>query len=131
MTMRRTIAAVVVALWSPGCGLLGPSCLDRQERGSVETINGEVAAGRFAMHQVLYATAGSQNDAEISWADQYAAGGPKIKVYATKAGCVDFAPPPAVQTGSCTILASAGSGELGIDTTLIVTQGRGNTEILG
>jgi hypothetical protein len=125
--MMRIIAAVL-ALSSQGCGLIGPSCLARQNRGSVTTLTGVVEPGQIVMHRVSYATEGSQNDAQISWGDQYAANGPRLKVYATKVECADFAPPP---TASCSILASAGSGDLGIATTLIVTHGRGNPEILG
>lgn len=127
----RTIAAGLVLLCSWSCGVIGPSCTERQERGTVTSVSGEVAAGETALHQVPYGTQGSQNDAEISWAGQSTAGGPRIRVYATRVACTDFRPPPAIAGGACSVLATAGAFDGGVATTLIITNGRGNPDVLG
>jgi hypothetical protein len=128
----------VWALWTPsalcswGCGLIGPSCLDRQQRGSVTALDGEIAPGQIASHQVPYGTEGSQNDVNIVWPDQTTRAGPRISVYATKTDCVEFLPPG---SGACAPIGSRG-GTTGADgefvqNRLIVTNGRGNPDILG
>lgn len=127
----RTVALLLFLLaggW--GCGLVGPSCLSRQERGSVATIQGEVGAGKIVSHLVAYGTQGSQNDVDVSWTGQSAADGARIAVYATKAECSDFKVPPA-QDAACGLLGVAGWVEGHMATSLVVANGRGNPEILG
>ena len=128
MLRVAAIAACVVCSWA--CDLLGPSCLRRQQRGAVTTITGRVDPGQTVAHLVRYDTSGSQNNAEIQWDGDRRPGGPRINVYATRAGCVDFNPSAA--SGACAVLARAGALASGnIATTLIVTNGRGNPDVLG
>ncbi len=124
-------AATLLALGGLGCGVIGPTCLGRQQRGTVATFEGEVAAGQMTLHRARYATEGSQNDAHLSWGDDSIPTGPRLRFYATGTACTDFQPPPAVNTGACAVLASAGCTEIGIARTLILTHGRGNPERLG
>jgi hypothetical protein len=121
-------AAVMMQGW--GCALLGPTCVARQERHNVALLQGEVAAGEIVVHQVAYDTRGSQNDAVFLWNDQFT-GGPRLRAYATRIECTDFQPPPVLNTGACTTLASAGWTPSGIAGQLILTHGRGNPERLG
>ena len=114
-----------------GCGLIGPSCLSRQKTGPVTTVVGEVAPAQIGVHRVPYDTEGSQNDARISWVGQGAADGPRISVHATRVGCADFRLPPQTNSGACALLASAGSIDGQIATTLVITNGRGNPDVLG
>jgi hypothetical protein len=128
MLRLAAIASCVFCSWA--CDLLGPTCLGRQQRGTVTTIAGRVEPGQMVSHLVRYETSGSQNDADIQWAGYRSEGGPRITVYATRAGCVDFEPSAAA--GACAILSRAGTLPSGnIATTLIVTHGRGNPEVLG
>ena len=129
--MWRTAAIGLLLLCSWNCGLVGPSCTERQERGTVTTVNGEVSAGQIVAHQVQYDTRGSQNDAQVGWVGQSTPGGPRIRMYATRVGCTDFTPPPAASDGACAVLASAGSFEGQIASTLIIPNGRGNPDLLG
>jgi len=130
MLRLTSIAALVVC--NAGCAVLGPSCIARQERGTVTTISGDVGAGQVASHTVRYATEGSQNDANFSWAGDTSPEGPRLNLYATKAGCSQFSLPPDSNTGDCATLARAGSLDSGnIATTLVITHGRGNPERLG
>jgi hypothetical protein len=133
--------------------ITGPSCLSRQQRGGVTSVSGTVAAGTVVMHEVPYGTDGSQNDLSINWTNQRAAGGPRIRVYATRVECADFVPPPDYgpnrATGACANLGSMG-GVLAPDaracavaktcapedsdivqTSLTITNGRGNPDVLG
>lgn len=128
--MLRFIAVVSCAFCSCACNLLGPTCLGRQHRGTVTTLSGQVGPGAIVSHLVRYETSGSQNDADIQWGGFRSEGGPRITVYATQPGCVDFQPSTAA--GACAILSRAGTLASGnIATTLIVTHGRGNPEVLG
>jgi len=130
---RRThlAAAGLLATSTWGCAVLGPTCVARQQRGTVATLQGEVAAGQMASHQVRYATEGSQNDGHVSWDSQYSPTAPRLRFYATRSACTDFHPPPASNGEACAVLASAGWTEIGVASTLIVTHGRGNPERLG
>jgi hypothetical protein len=133
--MARCFALVVaVGLAAPGCGLVGPSCLARQHRGAVTALSGEVAPRAVTVHRVAYGSEGSQNDLEISWDGQRVANGPRIRVYATKVDCVDFVPErgagPCASIGSGGGFAEPGTGQF-VQTSLIVTNGRGNPDILG
>lgn len=127
--MKRVAVAGLAAALGWNCGLTGPSCLERRESGPVATISGDVAAGAIASHEVRYDTRGSQNDARISWSGQ--GDGTRIRVYATRVGCTDFRTDDVGSSGDCAVLASAGAFDGGIATTLIVTHGRGNPEVLG
>lgn len=128
----RCAAAAVVVASIPGCGLIGPSCLERQQRGPVTTLQGTVAAGAVAPHLVPYEPSGSQNDAQVGWDGRSSTDPPRLRFYATRSGCTDFkAPPAASNDAACAIIASAGWTEVGIASTLIVTHGRGNPERLG
>jgi hypothetical protein len=128
--MRRAAAGLVLASgW--GCGVIGPTCIARQERGTVATLQGQVSAGQIVSHLVRYETQGSQNDGNLTWDGQYSAEAPRIRFFATRAACTNFQQPPAANTGDCAPLASAGWTTLGPASTLIVTHGRGNPEVLG
>ena len=136
--MMRSISLVpaigILMATTPACGLVGPSCLSRQHEGSVTSLTGEVAAGRIAVHRVPYGTEGSQNDIQITWDGQWVASGPRIRVYTTKVDCVDFTPErgagPCASVGSSGGFAEPGTGQF-VQTSLIVTNGRGNPDILG
>jgi hypothetical protein len=85
--------AVSVLLAAPGCALIGWNCRRGQETGPVTTLTGRVGPGDVVSLVVPYDQAGTQNDARISWPDQYGASGPRIRVYATSADCTTFTPP--------------------------------------
>jgi hypothetical protein len=127
------LAVAVLIATAPACGLLGPTCLARQKRGTVTSLSGEVAARAVTVHQVAYGSEGSQNDIDITWSGQWEAGGPRIRVYATKVECVQFV---VTGGGPCASLDGA-SGFLDpatgnfVQTSLTVTNGRGNPDILG
>ena len=123
--------AVVALLMSGGCGLAGPMCVARQERGTVTALSGGVGAGEISMHRVMYDTRGSQNDARIDWPGARDADAPRLHVYATLASCESFSLPAESNTGNCGILAQAGWTPIGIASTAIVSHGRGNPERLG
>src|SRR5262245_50570338 len=126
----------------PGCGLVGPSCLARQHRGTAATLTGDINARAIAMHRVAYATEGSQNDVNITWNGQYERDGARLRVYATKVDCLEFV--PGSTGGPCVNIGHAGgirpcyadrtcepdAGDF-VQTHLIVTNGRGNPDILG
>ena len=127
------VAAIVIASVSGwGCDLLAPTCLGRQHRGTATEVLARIDAGQIIVHRLSYDTRGSQNDVEITWADQTLADGPRLRTYATKVGC-ETEPLPGVNgTGDCRILSSAGSLDSGnFASRLIVTHGRGNPEVLG
>jgi hypothetical protein len=129
--MVRLIAIGTLAWLTTGCSVIGPSCVSRQERGTVTSITGQVAAGQIAMHRVPYEAQGSQNDARVDWPDARSADGPRLRFYATRVECTDFQLPANSNIGDCATLASAGRGDMGLANTLIVTHGRGNPERLG
>ena len=116
---------------SSGCAWIGPSCVGRQQRGTVTTLEGTVAAGEIVSYQVRYETRGSQNDARFVWDGQPPATAPRIRIHATRIACTDFQAPPHVNSGACAVLASGGWSELGLPSAMIVTHGRGNPEVLG
>ena len=128
--MIVTAAAVVVA---SGCGLTGPSCLDRQKTGTVTSLSGHLEPGEVVSHLVPYDTRGSQNNARLTFTGQGTLTGPRVTFYATLASCVNFRPPtaadPGLNQGDRTPIERPG-GYLGPDgalvpTSLIVT-GPGN-----
>ena len=114
-----------------GCDLIGPSCVDRRETGSVTAFSGGIGAGAIASHLVPYATQGSQNNAELSWLDQSSPTGPRLKFYATRASCENFDPAAIPDSGPCATLARAGWFDGRIASTLTITNGRGNPDVLG
>ena len=124
----------LLVMTSPGCGMIGPSCLARQHQGTVTSLTGEVAARAVVSHQVPYGTEGSQNDVIIRWDGQYDANGPRIRVYATKVECVDFVPEtytgPCASIGGSSGFQNPSTGEI-VWNSLVITHGRGNPEILG
>jgi len=132
------------------CGLVGPTCLAQQHRGTVASLSGEVGAGAMAVHRLTYASQGSQNDVNISWVGQFVAGGPRIRVYATRAECTQFVPPghsgfgqdgcvnlggfggaPAPEARQC-VWNSTCTPEISelVQTSLIITNGGGNPDVL-
>ena len=129
--MARALAGAALLLSLTGCGIVGPRCTARQERGTVTTVSGSVASGEMVVHRVLYDTRGSQNDAAIEWAGQRTTDGPRLLVYATLPACERFTLPADANAGSCAILARGGWVSPGITTGLILTHGRGNPERLG
>jgi hypothetical protein len=129
--MARLMATTLLATLTSSCGLVGPTCVSRQQRGSVTTITGRVEPGQVLSHQVRYDTRGSQNDARVEWSDARLPDGPRLRFFATRVGCSDFEPPAASNAGDCAVLSRAGAGDLGIADTLSVTHGRGNPEQLG
>ena len=136
--MMRSLSVVLpvslLITTTPACGLVGPSCLARQHKGTVATLTGDVAAGAIAVHRVAYGTDGSQNDVDISWIGQSDANGPRIKLYATKVDCDRFVAD--TYTGPCAIIGSASgftdptTGRF-VQSSLTLTHGRGNPEVLG
>jgi hypothetical protein len=128
--MKQMLAIGLLVLPSAGCGLLGPSCLERREEGTLPPITGSVDAGEIAMHRLSYDTRGSQNDARLSWPGQ-GSDGAQLRAYATRVACETFRLPAETNTGDCAILAAAGWSPAGTSTTAIVTHGRGNPERLG
>lgn len=106
-------ALIAIAVATAGCGIVGPSCLERQQRGTVASLAGHVEAGQVASHAVTYDLQGSQNDVNISWAGQGSVEGPRLRVYATASSCAEFVPPDVNDTtdadrGVCTIIARCG-----------------------
>jgi hypothetical protein len=93
-------------------------------------VTGRVEAGQIVSHVVPYETSGSQNDGQVSWPGDRRAGGPRLHFYATRVTCADFQ--PSAPTGACSVLARAGATDSGnLASTLIVTNGRGNPNVLG
>ena len=129
--MARALAGAALLLSLAGCGIVGPRCTARQERGTVTTINGSIASGEMVMHRVLYDTRGSQNDVDIQWPGQRTTDGPRLVVYATLPACEQFRLPADENSGDCAILARGGWASQGITTDLTLTHGRGNPERLG
>jgi hypothetical protein len=106
-----------LAAGTTGCGLLGPGCLDRQKTGHVTSFVGRVGPGQVATHLLPYDLKGSQNNVEIAWSGQGQAGAPRLRLFATNAGCLDFVPPQAGETDGdpgCTVI-SRGGGYLAPD----------------
>lgn len=116
MYSRKALAILAVSaqtVVTSGCGVLGPSCLERQERGPVTSVGGSVQALQVVSSVVPYDQRGSQNDVNISWDGQGSVGGPRLALYATAADCTDFIPPsPGSQsdntTGPCRVISRCG-----------------------
>ena len=132
MNVGHLVAVGILSVSGYGCGLVGPSCLHQQSRGTTQEVRAQVGAGETIVHRLSYDSRGSQNDLEISWSGQTDTTGPRLTVYATKAGCETGPLPGFNGTGDCRILSSAGASDGGtIASRLIVTHGRGNPEVLG
>src|SRR6185436_5606313 len=108
--MLAMVLSIVAGLHGAGCSIVGPSCLARQKTGLAATASGRVEPGQVVSHLLPYDLNGSQNDVHISWSGQGQIDGPRLRVYATSAACVDFVPPigSAQPTGACAPIASAG-----------------------
>jgi hypothetical protein len=104
------LAMVAAGLAGSGCSIVGPTCLARQKTGLAATANGRVEPGQVASHLMPYDLNGSQNDVNISWSGQGQIDGPRLRIYATGAACVDFVPPGENEyiPGACAIISSGG-----------------------
>jgi hypothetical protein len=144
-------AALAIGL-SVGCGIVGPTCLARQQTGSVDTLSGIVRPGSVEVRQVAYGTDGSQNNLQISWPGQRSADGPQLRVFATRLECTDFTPPERDQmpstSGACGTIGSVGGQRSPnarpcvtdgtcpaqvtdiVQTSLTIPSGRGNPDII-
>jgi hypothetical protein len=147
----QLVLATGMALSATGCALMGAPCLARQHSGLVTTISGEVAPGAVVFHTVRYGVEGSQNDLKITWPGQRDADGPRIRMFATRAGCLEFVPlrskflardpcggigyvgsmfaptaRPCAVNGTCPIEPS----DL-VQTSVGIASGRGNPDIIG
>lgn len=130
--MTRALAVAALLLPLGACRITGPSCIDRQEQGTVVTVSGSVAAAEVVVHRLSYDTRGSQNDVRIDWPGQLDADGPRLTIYATLVTCEQFTLPADANAGDCAILTQAGWVSPGIVvTSLTLTHGRGNPERLG
>lgn len=133
--MQLSTARAVTLGWgtvlfaAPACSLIGPTCVGRQDRGTVVALEGEVDAGAMTAHRVRYDAAGSQNDVQLR--TDGPTGREGLRAYATYADCLDFTPAAAGATGSCAVLAAGGALDGPFVTTLVITHGRGNPELLG
>jgi hypothetical protein len=127
MALHRTAILAGILACSVACNPLGPSCVSQS--GPVASTGGVVGAGEVVVHRLPYGTEGSQNDIQVTWANQGQPGGPRLQFYATRTGCENFS--PATATGVCQVLARAGSVDGVVVSTMIVTHGRGNPETLG
>jgi hypothetical protein len=105
-------AAMCTAVISASsCGIVGPSCVDRQKTGLVTAVSGRAEAGRVTTHVLAYDRQGSQNDVKITWAGQGQAGAPRLRIYATGTTCTEFGPPGTgdrASLGECALIASGG-----------------------
>jgi hypothetical protein len=110
MSAASWILAIGAAgLAASGCSLVGPSCLARQKTGLAATASGRVEPGQVVSHLMPYDLNGSQNDVTISWSGQGLIDGPRLRIYATSAECVDFVPPGNERgIGACEILSRGG-----------------------
>jgi hypothetical protein len=123
----RPAALSLCLLCSVACSPSRPSCSGPS--GPVYTITGEVAPGQVVSHAVAYDTRGSQNNVEFTWSRRGQPGAPALRVFATRTTCVDFRP-PALNTGTCPILGSAGEFVPGqIAGFLYIVSGQGNPDI--
>ena len=132
MQARQVFAIAVIGLSANGCAILGPACLARQKTGTVTALSGTVEAGQVIAHVVPYELKGSQNDVRITWEGQNRGDGPRLTIYATRAACQHFTPPPpdnrGIDRGDCTVIGHAGgfaSGSEIVWNTILIT-GPGN-----
>lgn len=128
--MNRLLVIAMMALPHTACGILGPSCVEQREEGTLPPISGTVGGDEIAMHRLAYDTRGSQNDARLAWPGQ-GTDGAHLRAYATRVTCDEFTLPAESNTGECAVLGAAGWSPTGTSTTLIVTHGRGNPERFG
>jgi hypothetical protein len=128
IVLRVTVLAWAVVSGA-GCNLLGPSCTSRKESGLGASLSGTVEAAQTVFHRVPYATDGSQNDLKLTWTGQAQPDAVQLQFYATRAACENFV--PAQATGSCAILGRGGWIDGHSATSLTITNGRGNPDVLG
>ena len=112
-TIRMMAALAAIQMAASGCHLAGPSCLARQNTGSVTSVSAQVEPAQVVSHEVPYDRQGSQNDTAISWPGQGTVGGPRVAIYATSLNCQEFVAPALsdlsdVDRGACTIIARCG-----------------------
>jgi hypothetical protein len=112
-TIRMMAALAALQMAATGCHLAGPSCLARQNTGSVTSVSAQVEPAQVVSHEVPYDRQGSQNNTEIRWPGQGAVEGPRIAIYATSLNCLEFVPPAlsdmsALDRGACTIIGRCG-----------------------
>lgn len=149
-TRTTSVVPVLVLMGAAisGCSLIGPSCLERRETGPAARVSGVVDAGNMSVHELVYAVEGSQNNLALSWVDQFALDGPRIRVYATRVECEQFEPDrpsgtacanlggggfsPAPGARACVVSGTCQptEGEL-VQVSLTITNGRGNPDVLG
>lgn len=129
MTLIRGALLVSVAAWGWACSPMAATCVSRQKTGQVASFNGTVEAGQTAVHRVAYGTDGSQNNVNVTWSNQAAADGPQLQFFVTRVTCENFSPADA--TAACAILARGGWYDGRVATSLIITNGRGNPDVLG
>jgi hypothetical protein len=128
LLIRAGLLAVAFA-GAAGCNPLGATCVSRQKTGAVDSTSGVVGPGETRVHRLTYGTEGSQNDINVSWPGQGGTGAPHIQFYVTRVGCEQFTPSDA--TGACAVLARGGWIDGSTLSSLIVTNGRGNPDVLG
>lgn len=128
MILRVAMLALAVGSGT-GCSLLGPACISRQQTGAVASLSGTAEAGQTQVHRVPYGTDGSQNNVNVSWTGQGQSGGAQLQFYATRTACENF--DPASASGACAILGQGGWSQGHVVTSLIITNGRGNPDVLG
>ncbi len=112
-----------------GCNPIGATCVGRQKTGSVTSVSGAIGVGETVVHRLPYGTDGSQNNISVSWTNQSGPGAPQLQFYVTRAACETFTPADA--TGSCAVLARGGWSDGRVSSSLIITNGRGNPDVLG
>jgi hypothetical protein len=128
LLVRAGLLSVALAM-AAGCNPLGATCASRQKTGAVGSASGVVGPGETRVHRLVYGTEGSQNNIDISWPNQNGAGAPHIQFFVTRVTCEQFTPSDA--TGACAVLARGGWVEGPVVSSLIVTNGRGNPDVLG
>lgn len=131
MRVLASLALLGSCVAHSACGLVGPSCVDRQRRGTVGVVTGQVDPGEMAVHLLPYGLEGSQNDVEISWSASNPSSPPRLEAYATRAGCSQFVLPTGANVGDCRVIAASALQVGSRAASLIVTHGQGNPEILG
>jgi len=124
------VGLVAVAVFSgAGCNPIGATCVGRQKTGSVTSLSGTIGVGETVVHRLPYGTDGSQNNINVTWTNQSGPGAPQLGFYVTRVTCEQFAPADA--TGTCAVLARGGLSDGHLVLSLVVTNGRGNPDVLG
>lgn len=129
MRLLRVLTLMCAVVSGTGCNPLAASCLSCQKTGPVASSSGTIGAGETLAHRLAYGTDGSQNAINVSWTNQGGPGAPQLQFYVTRAACENFE--PANATGACAVIARGGWSDGHLVSTLIITNGRGNPDILG